>query len=137
MNHSSMVKRKSRGFTLIELMITVAIIGILAAIVYPSYTSILEKTRRQEAMRTLLEASQYMESFYAMNLNYSDAVTGSAITGFTTNDEFTDYYGLTAVAATSSFTLTATPTGVQSNDSCGTLTITNTGSTTAATTECW
>jgi len=137
MNSSPFFKIKSRGFTLIELMVTIAIIGILAAIVYPSYTSILEKTRRQEAMRTLLEASQYMESYYAMNLSYSAAVSGGLVTGFTANSDFTDYYALTAVAGTSTFTLSATPSGGQSADSCGTLTITNTGATSAATTECW
>jgi type IV pilus assembly protein PilE len=137
MNMSSYLKKKSSGFTLIELMVTVAIVGILAAIIYPSYKSILEKTRRQEAIRTLLEASQYMESYYAMNLDYSAAVSGGVVTGFTANTDFTDYYALTAVAGTSSFTLSATPSGGQSADSCGTLTITNTGTTSAATSDCW
>jgi type IV pilus assembly protein PilE len=118
-------------------MVTDAIVGILAAIIYPSYKSILEKTRRQEAIRTLLEASQYMESYYAMNLDYSAAVSGGVVTGFTANTDFTDYYALTAVAGTSSFTLSATPSGGQSADSCGTLTITNTGTTSAATSDCW
>jgi type IV pilus assembly protein PilE len=137
MNMPSYLKKKSSGFTLIELMVTVAIVGILAAIIYPSYKSILEKTRRQEAIRTLLEASQYMESYYAMNLDYSAAVSGGVVTGFTANTDFTDYYALTAVAGTSSFTLSATPSGGQSADSCGTLTITNTGTTSAATSDCW
>ncbi|WP_160060345.1 type IV pilin protein [Psychromonas sp. L1A2] len=134
-------KIKSMGFTLIELLIAIAIVGILASIAYPSYKGVLEKTRRQEAIRTLLEASQLMESYYAMNLNYSGAISGGVITSFTENDDFSELYTLTgvAVAGSSSYTLSATPitTGVQSDDECGTLTITHTGSTGADTSDCW
>lgn len=130
-------KRSVKGFTLIELMIAVVIIGLLAAIAYPSYTGIVQKTRRQEAQRTLLESSQVMEGFYAMNVNYSGAVTANKLTIFTVSEEFSDYYNLTAVAASSTFTLTATPYGDQANDSCGTLTITQNGTTTPNTSECW
>ena len=130
-------KRSVKGFTLIELMIAVVIIGLLAAIAYPSYTGIIQKTRRQEAQRTLLESSQVMEGFYAMNVNYSGAVTANKLTIFTESKEFSDYYNLTAVAASSTFTLTATPYGDQANDSCGTLTITQNGTTTPNTSECW
>lgn len=134
-------KIKSMGFTLIELLIAIAIVGILASIAYPSYKGVLEKTRRQEAIRTLLEASQLMESYYAMNLNYSGAISGGVITVFTESDEFSELYTLTGTAAagSSSFTLSATPiiTGAQSDDECGTLTITHTGSTGADTSDCW
>ncbi|WP_413694335.1 type IV pilin protein [Psychromonas sp. KJ10-2] len=106
---------------------------------YPSYQGVLEKTRRQEAIRTLLEASQLMESYYAMNLDYSGAISGGEVTDFTVNDEFSDYYSLTASAAASTFNLSATPlsTGAQSEDECGTLTITQTGSTGADSSDCW
>ena len=139
MKTSMILNKKRSGFTLLELLITVAIVGILASVAYPSYKGVLEKTRRQEAVRTLLEAAQYMESYYAMNLNYSGAVAASKVTGFTSNDEFTDYYALTAVAGTTTFTLSAAPlsTGAQSTDACGTLTVTNTGATSAGSTECW
>ncbi|GLS89541.1 pilus biosynthesis protein [Psychromonas marina] len=132
-------KNNIAGFTLIELLISIAIIGILSAVAYPSYTSVMEKARREEAKRTLLEASQIMESYYAMNLNYSNAVSASAVTIFTTNADFDEYYNLTGVTAATSFTLTATPiaSGAQSGDDCGTLTITNTGITSASTTGCW
>ena len=130
-------KRNVKGFTLIELMIAVVIIGLLAAIAYPSYTGIIQKTRRQEAQRTLLESSQVMEGFYAMNVNYSGAVTGNKLTIFTVSEEFSDYYNLTAVATNSTFTLTATPYGDQANEDCGTLTITQNGTTTPSTSGCW
>ncbi|MGJ8581162.1 MAG: type IV pilin protein [Psychromonas sp.] len=131
--------KKVAGFTLIELLITVAIIGILASIAYPSYQGVMEKTRRQEAIRTLLEASQLMESYYAMNLDYSGAISGGEITDYTVNDEFSDYYELTGTATSSTFNLSATPlsTGAQSADECGTLTITHTGSTGSDSSDCW
>jgi len=130
-------KRNVKGFTLIELMIAVVIIGLLAAIAYPSYTGIIQKTRRQEAQRTLLESSQVMEGFYAMNVNYSGAVTANKLTIFTVSEEFSDYYNLTAVATNSTFTLTATPYGDQANEDCGTLTLTPNGTNTPSTSGCW
>lgn len=130
-------KTNSAGFTLIELLIGVAIIGILTAIAYPSYTWVFEKSRRQEAQRTLLEAAQEMESYYAMNLDYSGALTGTTITDFSFNDDFSDNYSLSAVAATSSFTLSAIPIGAQASDDCGTLTLSHTGNTAADASGCW
>ncbi|MEG3755479.1 type IV pilin protein [Psychromonas arctica] len=132
-------KNKTKGFTLIELLIAVAIIGILASIAYPSYKGVLEKTRRQEAIRTLLEASQLMESYYSMNLDYSGAISSAKVTNFTVSDEFSEYYGLTGAATAATFTLSAAPlsTGAQSEDECGTLTITHTGSTGADASDCW
>jgi len=132
-------ENKANGFTLIELLIAVAIIGILASIAYPSYKGVLEKTRRQEAIRTLLEASQLMESYYSMNLDYSGAISSAKVTNFTVSDEFSEYYGLTGTATVSTFTLSAAPlsTGAQNEDECGTLTITHTGSTGSDASDCW
>jgi type IV pilus assembly protein PilE len=63
-------RRRGPGFTLIELMITVAVIGILAAIAYPAYTESIAKGRRAQAASVLLQGSQWMERFYAENYRY-------------------------------------------------------------------
>lgn len=68
------------GFTLIELMITVAIIGILSAVAYPSYTSYVAKARRTEAQTLLLAGSQWMERFYTENYRYDQNSAGTAVT---------------------------------------------------------
>ena len=58
------------GFTLIELLVVIAIVGILAAIAYPSYQEHVHRSHRADAQRALLEASQYMQRFYAANMAY-------------------------------------------------------------------
>jgi type IV pilus assembly protein PilE len=64
------MKNKSLGFTLIELMIAVAILGILAALAYPQYVEYVAKGRRAECRSALLVASQKMEKFYSNNNQY-------------------------------------------------------------------
>ena len=71
---------RSRGFTLIELMIVVAIIAVLAAIAYPSYTSYITKTRRNAATACLSEYANYMERYYTTNLRYDRDSNNTAIT---------------------------------------------------------
>ena len=62
-----------RGFTLIELMITVAIVAILASVALPSYQSYIAKSRRQTAQACLLERAQFMERFFTTNMTYASA----------------------------------------------------------------
>jgi type IV pilus assembly protein PilE len=64
------MKNKQSGFTLIELMIVVAILGIIAAIAYPQYIEYVAKGRRAECRSALLVASQKMEKFYSNNNTY-------------------------------------------------------------------
>lgn len=65
---------RARGFTLIELMVVVAIIAILAAIAYPSYQQHIIKTRRAVATTCVMEAAHFMERHYATQLRYIGAV---------------------------------------------------------------
>ncbi len=68
-------KNTQKGFTLIELMIVVAILGILSAIALPSYTRYVEKSRRTDAKVELLRIAQLQESFFAQNLTYANSLT--------------------------------------------------------------
>lgn len=139
-----MVGQRSSGFTLIEMMIVVAIIGILASIAYPSYVESVQRGDRASARSALLESQQFMERFYAANDAYNqDKASVAVALPFRLQSIPFDSpkYDLTISASTvNSYTLTATPRAT--SERCGNLTLTNTGvkdrSGTAATVkECW
>ena len=124
---------KARGFTLMELMIVVAIIGILAAIAYPSYQDSVRKSRRADAGAVLLELAQWMERFYTENNRYDQTRAGAAVAlPFTRSPKeggpAGGYYTIAPVTTQNTFTLTATRAGPQVSDTvCGNLTLSNTG----------
>ncbi|HET8801862.1 MAG TPA: type IV pilin protein [Marinobacter sp.] len=130
------------GFTLIELMIVVAIIGILAAIAFPAYQSYVERTRRNIAAADLLELAQWMERRYATGFDYR-ATDGSApALPFTTSprnaNEPTAYnISFEGNVERNTFTLQAQPTSLQSGDQCGTLKVDHQGTRQAAVADCW
>ncbi|MBL4743489.1 MAG: type IV pilin protein [Cycloclasticus sp.] len=129
------MKSNNTGFTLIELMIVVAIIGILAAVAYPSYTSSVQAAKRATAQADLMELASFMERNFTENNTYAGAtIAASGIT----NDDYTLTAPIPGLGATT-YTLTAVPNnpGSQANDMCGTMTLTQTGATTAATNNCW
>lgn len=146
-----MIRRRQSGFTLIELMITVAIVAILATIAYPAYRDQVLRTRRADAEGALMSFASAMERFYTQNNTYLGAATGGANTGAPAASVFvseapvdgnTKYYDLRITAATAStYTLQAQPKGDQANDTkCATLTLDQAnarGATGTAPTTCW
>lgn len=119
---------KLRGFTLIELMVAVAILGILAAIAYPNYMEHVRTGHRTAARAALLDAAQALERYYSINGTY--LVGGSLASVYDTQVKpgGTVVYELAASAATNdSYTLQATGKALMASDACGTYSVTHTG----------
>lgn len=122
MNTEKAIK-KTTGFTLIELMIVIAVIGILAAIALPAYNQYIARGKRAEARVAILQAEGWLERFYTENNRYTTAVD----TNTTFNSRFSSIpssgaanYSITLVVSTESFTITTAPLGPMAGDKCGT-----------------
>lgn len=153
--------RTAQGFTLIELMIVVAIIAIIAAIAYPSYINSVVKTKRAAAEGCLSEYANSMERFYTANLRYDKDSVGAAnpiignpvpaaaqlgcSTGQNAGADYSFSVAATAASSTApaTFTITAAPTGAQASrdTKCGTLTLNQAGTRTESGSgtvdDCW
>lgn len=96
------------GFTLIELMITVAIVGILAAVAYPSYTSFVKRANRSDATRSLLLIAQSLQRCYSQNFTYTPP--GGCPTPAGTSTSQGGFYSIvTAIPTATTYTIRATP----------------------------
>lgn len=143
---------KFKGFTLVELMIVVAIIAILASIAYPAYQDQVQKARRADGTSTLLDIASKLERYHSEFGSYTANLgTGNAGLGFdaaantNTTSSSEGYYQISIVlpAGNQTFTLTADAAGsIQVGDTkCGNFTLTHTGvpgiSGTATVDDCW
>ena len=135
--------RKVAGFTLIELMITIAVIAVLASIAYPSYTAQVRKSKRAAAKAELGEYAQRAERQHTLNNSYTNFkfVENSGTTIASPRDGSTAMYQVTfASTAANAFTITAVPQGDQGKDPCGTLSVNQAGVKSPANTsalDCW
>ncbi|MGB0937202.1 MAG: type IV pilin protein [Colwellia sp.] len=131
---------KLRGFTLIEVLITVAIIGIIAGIAFPSYTDFVNRSNRTEGQRELMRLANLQEQYFVDNRTYTTDMTklGMAADPYLTENGHYSIDSTTQNTGTS-FILTATAKGSQAtkDTDCTTMTITETGQKGAESTTCW
>jgi type IV pilus assembly protein PilE len=115
--------KQQSGFTLIELMVVIAIVGIIATIALPAFTEQVRKSRRSEAVSTLGDLQVRQERWRSSNATYGtlDNITGS--TAATFNAAQANYNFAVTVNTASAYTITATPKNAQSGDRCGTFTL--------------
>lgn len=134
-----------KGFTLIELMITIAIVAILAAVALPAYTSYVARARRADARTQLMQVAQFMQRFYAANDSYSTDRSGNSVAAdipanlrfspadgvpiYQLNTSITSVGSPTFTVTVNAYTLTMAPIsgGPAATDECGIFTLTSTG----------
>ncbi|WP_313459799.1 type IV pilin protein [Stenotrophomonas sp.] len=113
-------RASAAGFTLIELMITVAVVAILAAVAIPTYQDQVRKSYRGQAKADLVEYAQRAERFHTVNNTYQGfalAATQSPREGGTAR------YRMSIQQTATTYTITAAPLNAQTKDKCGTMTI--------------
>jgi type IV pilus assembly protein PilE len=126
-----------KGFTLIELMIVVAIIGILALIAYPSYSNFVVRSNRAEAPQQLVRLANLQEQLFVDSRLYTNDISKLGVGTTTTTKTESGNYIISSVVNGGSFTLKATAQGVQATRdlACKEITLTDTGA--KAPVLCW
>ena len=143
-------RRRAKGFTLVELMIAVAIVGILAAVAYPAYLQYIRKSRRADAKTALLDLAARQERYSSVNNVYTNVPSqlGYVATGdvypvnILSSGQANYQLSVTVGAPATTYTATATPIGGQTLDGCGAYSISSLGvqsnaGNTVATADCW
>ncbi|MGY6519792.1 MAG: type IV pilin protein [Lysobacteraceae bacterium] len=127
--YSTRPRRRVNGFTLIEVMIVVAIVAVLAGIAYSSYTNQLIQGRRATAGSCLIEMSQILERRYTSSFSYAGAQPQPAC-----RNDLANFYNFDVTLGQRTFALAAVPFGTQARDNsrCGTLGINQAGARTVS-----
>jgi type IV pilus assembly protein PilE len=126
---TTLQRSRQRGFTLMELLIVIAILGIIAAVAIPNYSQYVMRSRRAQAASCLQEYAQYMERVYSSTLTYVGS-TPLPDLGCANENRLKTYYTITApTVAQRNYTLLATPLGAQlsADTTCGKLQLASTG----------
>lgn len=120
----------NKGFSLIELMIVVAIVGIIASIAYPSYKEYITRARRTDGQTALLDLASRMERYYSEQNSYANAIFGTSANSVrSSNLSPESWYQLTITSTAATYVLQAIPRNTQITDdrTCQTLTLNHLG----------
>jgi type IV pilus assembly protein PilE len=136
-----LVVNKYSGFSLIELMVVVVIIGILASVAIPSYTAYVENGRRAEGKAFALDIASRQERHFTQYSRYASSLTATDATGLSMGSASSENntYSADATVANGNTTYLITLTPTMTDSTCGELTLANTGARGAegSVSDCW